>query len=429
MRKYLLFIVSIFLLVLSACQSNTNEPVVTPEPTQATAAESAPSPTPVAAEAETSASSSVAACTAASDGAEKQDFVLEGDWGKGAEDPAVTIVEYSDFQCPSCAIMEPILMQILEDFPDDIQLVYRHFPLIGEPDNVIHDKAAIATQAAEAAGRQDAFWEMHDILFAQQEEWTDMSEEDFIAWVTDQAAALDLDTEQFQTDMLSDELAGLAQNAWAEGVTHGFSGTPYILVDNRPLPTDYYSYAALKGVLESALIPLSRLTDRQYTECPPQVIDLAKEYTAILHTDLGDITIELYPEVAPFAVNSFVFLAQEDWYDGVKFHRVIPGFMAQGGDPSGTGYGGPGYMFEIEVDNDLKFDRAGQFAMANSGPTSNGSQFFITYDAAPHLDGQYTIFGEVIDGMDVVNAIAEPNADNPDSLPEVYIEDVTIEEK
>jgi len=428
MRKFFFVTLAVLLLVLSACQSKTSAPTATIEPTEVIGEESAATPTEMEAEAKSPTSSKAAECTASSTEVERN-FVLEGDWVKGAEKPSVTIIEYSDFQCPSCAAMEPVLAQILEDFPDDVQFIYRHFPLIGEPDSTIHDKAAISTQAAEAAGRQDAFWEMHDILFEQQAEWTEMSEEEFIAWATAQAEALELDTEQFETDMLSDELAGQAQNAWDEGLAHGFSGTPFLLVDNRPLPSDYYSYEALKGALEVALIPLSRLTERQYTECPPQVIDFSKQYTAILHTDLGDVTVELYPDVAPFAVNSFVFLAQEGWYDNVKFHRVIPGFMAQAGDPSGTGYGGPGYMFEIETDSDLKFDRAGLFAMANSGPTSNGSQFFITYDAAAHLDGQYTIFGEVVDGMDAVNTIAEPDPDNPDSLPEVYIVDVTIEEK
>jgi cyclophilin family peptidyl-prolyl cis-trans isomerase len=321
------------------------------------------------------------------------------------------------------------LAQILEDFPAEVRVIYRYFPLIGNDQVAGNDKAALSAQAAEAAGLQDAFWEMHDILFTQQAEWTELSEADFIAWVTDQVETLGLDTEQFQTDMLSAELAQMAEQAWLDGISAGFEYIPYMFIDNRPALSEYYQYEALNKAVGSILIPLNELTDRQYNECPPQVIDFSKAYTAILHTDLGDITIELFPDVAPFTVNSFVFLAREDWFDDVKFHRVVPGFVAQAGDPSGTGLGGPGYLFGLETDPDLNFDRAGLFAMANSGPTANGSQFFITYDAAPHLNGQYTIFGEVIAGMDVARAIAEPTAEDPNSLPEVYILDVTIEEK
>ena len=138
--------------------------------------------------------------------------------------------------------------------------------------------------------------------------------------------------------------------------------------------------------------------------------------------------VQLFPEVAPMAVNSFVFLAEHDWFDNVTFHRVIPGFMAQGGDPSGTGYGGPGYTFEIEPSSTLLFDRAGLLAMANSGPTSNGSQFFITYGPAEHLNGGYTIFGEVISGMDVVESLAARDPAQGGNLPPGdLILDVSIE--
>jgi cyclophilin family peptidyl-prolyl cis-trans isomerase len=126
--------------------------------------------------------------------------------------------------------------------------------------------------------------------------------------------------------------------------------------------------------------------------------------TATLHTNKGDITVELYPDEAPKTVENFVKLAREGFYDGVVFHRVIPDFMIQGGDPTGTGRGGPGYTFEDEF-NDHKVDR-GALAMANAGPNTNGSQFFIvTTDAAPWLDGKHTVFGEVTGGMEVVDKI------------------------
>ncbi|NOH03323.1 MAG: peptidylprolyl isomerase [Chloroflexi bacterium] len=146
------------------------------------------------------------------------------------------------------------------------------------------------------------------------------------------------------------------------------------------------------------------LGQRQFTECPPFDIDVSRQYIATLDTEKGNIVIELYPDKAPLAVNSFVFLARQGWYDGVTFHRVIPGFAAQAGDPSGTGRGNPGYLFEDEI-SDLLFNKPGVVGMANSGPDTNGSQFFITFAPAAHLNGSYTIFGQVISGLEVAEQL------------------------
>jgi len=146
---------------------------------------------------------------------------------------------------------------------------------------------------------------------------------------------------------------------------------------------------------------------KQYDAPPPMVIDLAKRYVATISTDQGDIVVELFADKAPMTVNNFVFLAREGYYDGVTFHRVIKGFMAQGGDPSGSGSGGPGYRFGDEFHPALKHDQPGILSMANAGPGTNGSQFFITYRDTPHLDGKHTVFGRVVEGMDVVEAIPE----------------------
>ena len=134
-------------------------------------------------------------------------------------------------------------------------------------------------------------------------------------------------------------------------------------------------------------------------------IDTDKQYIATIKTDKGDIVLELFADKAPLTVNSFVFLARRGWYDGVSFHRVIAGFVAQAGDPSGTGLGGPGYIFRNEIDPSLSFDKPGMVGMANSGPDTNGSQFFITFGPQTNLDGNYTIFGHVLSGMDVLAQI------------------------
>ena len=144
---------------------------------------------------------------------------------------------------------------------------------------------------------------------------------------------------------------------------------------------------------------------KQWSSPPPMSIDPAKQYVAILKTEKGDIRIQLFADKVPMTVNNFVFLAREHFYDNTTFHRVIPGFMAQGGDPTGTGAGGPGYRFADEFHPDLKHDSEGILSMANAGPNTNGSQFFITYAPQPHLDGHHAVFGKVVSGMDVLRAL------------------------
>lgn len=136
-------------------------------------------------------------------------------------------------------------------------------------------------------------------------------------------------------------------------------------------------------------------------------IDPAKKYTATIETNRGDIVVQLDPQNAPKTVNNFVFLARQGFYDGVSFHRVISDFMIQGGDPTGSGRGGPGYKFEDEVRNNPLKHETGVISMANAGPNTNGSQFFITHSPQPHLNGKHTVFGKVIQGKDIVDAIRQ----------------------
>ncbi|MBV9767741.1 MAG: peptidylprolyl isomerase [Acidobacteriaceae bacterium] len=136
-------------------------------------------------------------------------------------------------------------------------------------------------------------------------------------------------------------------------------------------------------------------------------IDVSKKYTATFETSRGTIVADLFAKEAPKTVNNFVFLAQEGFYDGTTFHRVIANFMIQGGDPTGTGRGGPGYKFEDETKGNPKKHKAGSLSMANSGPNTNGSQFFITHVVTDWLDGKHTVFGEVRSGQEVVNAVKQ----------------------
>ena len=140
---------------------------------------------------------------------------------------------------------------------------------------------------------------------------------------------------------------------------------------------------------------------------PAQSEESMKDIRIIVKTDKGDIEGVLYPSKAPVTVANFLNLAKRGYYDGIKFHRVIPDFMIQGGDPTGTGSGGPGYRFEDECTPELKHDKPGIFSMANAGPGTNGSQFFITHVPTPHLDGKHTVYGSVTKGQDIVDAIAQ----------------------
>ena len=168
---------------------------------------------------------------------------------------------------------------------------------------------------------------------------------------------------------------------------------------------------------------------QKFSEPPPMCIDPAKTYTATIKTSLGDMTAELYAKDAPNTVNNFVFLARQGFYDGVIFHRIIPGFVIQGGDPQGTGMGGPGYKFADELPRAGRYE-IGSLAMANAGPNTNGSQFFIICGmSGMQLPPQYSLFGKVVDGLDTVLAlerVGSPGAGVPKER--VYMESVTITE-
>ncbi len=169
------------------------------------------------------------------------------------------------------------------------------------------------------------------------------------------------------------------------------------------------------------------MTEGTYDRPPEMALDLGKDYYANLVTEKGTVRVRLFAREAPETVNNFVFLAREGYFDGTTFHRVIEGFMAQGGDPTGTGAGGPGYSIQDEFHTQLRHDRPGVLSMANRGPNTGGSQFFITHVATPWLDDRHAVFGEVVDGMEVVTALRERDPQS-DREPGDRIERVEIEE-
>jgi cyclophilin family peptidyl-prolyl cis-trans isomerase len=244
--------------------------------------------------------------------------------------------------------------------------------------------------------------------------------------LTGYAEELGLDTDRFGQDLENHTYQQKVQNSYDSAGALGIGGTPTFIING-------YRYPGGEGAPSLPdFIALTLLEPTKFQSAPSQVIDPDKQYTATIRTAKGDIVIELYADKAPVTVNSVAFLAQEGWYDGVPFHRVIPGFVAQGGDPSGTGLGSPGYKCTDEIYPTLKYDEPGVVGMASGGPgtSSVGSQFFITYDAQTTLDGNYTIIGKVIEGMDVVERLTPRDPNQEAALPPAdVIETIVIEEK
>ena len=407
MKKYLSFLL-VLSFFLSACATSVATPSVDATPTLKLII-----PTPA---------SCTSLITAPTPGPEEPSIfppVSEQEHVRGADHPVFTILVYSDYQDPRSALFFEAADQLVQENPDQVQVVNRLFPLIA-----VNDKAAIAAQAAEAAAEQGKFWEVNDLLFEQQANWVGLSAADFEQWITTQAADLGLDIDQFRTDLKREDVVARVQKAWDDGKKMGLPGTPLVLLNGQIYggPRDYNS---LNDILQ-----LIVLGNRQYTTCPPVTVATNKQYLATLHTEKGDVVIQLFPNKAPFTVNSFLFLARNGWYDNISFHRVIPDLFAQTGDPSGTGKGNPGYYVVTEIDPQLKFDRPGMVAMVNSGPDTSGSQFFITYGPTADFNGKYTIFGQVLSGMDVLKQLtprdAKPGQATP---PGDKLLSITIEEK
>lgn len=203
---------------------------------------------------------------------------------------------------------------------------------------------------------------------------------------------------------------------------------PTSISSPTPAPTrTVESTPATDGTPVKQFMDFGGISIPQYSHVPPVTIDVTARYTATIRTNLGTMVIDLFADQAPVTVNNFIFLANDGYYDGLIFHRVIPSFMIQGGDPTGTGGGGPGYKFQDEFVSGLTFDQPGRLAMANAGPGTNGSQFFVTTVPTPHLNGAHTIFGQVAQGQDVADAISltQTGAQNRPATP-VVIQGIEI---
>ncbi len=338
----------------------------------------------------------------------------ETDYVKGAslETAEMVIYEYSDFQCPGCSGMSTVVDMLLEENPG-IALVYRHFPLS------FHALAQIAAEATEAAGAQGKFWEMHDMLFGNTNSWTSLTPETIRPVLTGYAEALDLDVEAFNAALDNGTFTEKVKAQNDEAMELRLPGTPSFIFDNVLFPSDIG--LSLQGMEAFRTI----IKDRDkifYAEPPAMTVAVEDTYEAVLKTSKGDMRVNLLTASAPANVNSFIFLANENWYDGADFFYVQDGFVAVTGDPTNSTVGYPGYTCEGETQG--VFDRAGLVGMLGNG------QFFITLGAdAARLSGQFSLIGQVVEGLDVLDALARRAVGDSSAPAADVLETVEIIEK
>jgi protein-disulfide isomerase/cyclophilin family peptidyl-prolyl cis-trans isomerase len=416
--KAALVLVLVGLMILAACTSAVDTPEPTPvpptaEPTEVAKPDPDDPPSEVEGPAEQpTAEAAAGICEAAPLPEIAVSPVTGEDWVKGADEDntQLTIIEYSDFECPGCAGMYPVLQDFLDDNPD-IRLVYRHFPLD------MHQHAMITAEAAEAAGAQGKFWEMHNLLFDRREDWQPLTDEDILDELSSYAEELDLDVERFDRELENGTYEDKVQAQYDEARELGLPGTPTFIFNNVLFPSDIgLSYQGL-----SAFLQIVNNRDEIFFDAPPPVtVDEGDEYQATLTTSQGDLVVALDTESAPVNINSFIFLAEESWYDGSNFFFVQDDFVAVSGDPTNSTVGYPGYYCTGEADG--VFESVGVVGMLPNG------QFFVTLGAdAAQLNGQFARIGEVVEGAEILDDLArvvvgDPTAPEPDVVESIIIE-------
>ena len=373
--RYIL-LVGMILCLLSSCTTPTGTPTSTPLPT----------PTPEKME-----------CTILPYPADVREtmtaFLDEFSHVTGSESAPVTLLLLTDFQCPGCKVLADSIKVVQAAHPSDLRLIVRYLP------DGRFDKSTLAMQAAEAAHLQGQFWSMYFLLFDTQAEWYSLDHVEFSTWLHEKASSLGLDVTRFDADLIGEEVISRVQRASESSASMGLQ-PPILFINNNSPYSGMADVTSLDRTVRLALLEQSK-----FHTCPDWSIDLTHQYVVRMQTSRGEVALQLFPEKAPLAVNNFIYLIRQGWYDNSPIHFVEPGFVIQAGDPSGTGFGNPGYYFPTEFAPGLSFTRAGMLAMANAGSGTNGSMFFITYAAAPQLDGQFTIFGEVLTGMEILESI------------------------
>jgi cyclophilin family peptidyl-prolyl cis-trans isomerase len=352
--------------------------------------------------------------------------ITDDDLVIGPENPTVTLLEYSQLTCPACASFEPLLVAMQEQYPDDVRLVYRHF--------LFQEKSEITAQALEAAAKQGKFPEFKNYMFDRRSKnvenpehvnlpddafWGSVSENDIDAWLEAHVTELGIEPIQFFKDMYSTEIVEKVKANSEIAEVLKLNSTPTLYINGRRWPQDLGGFGTLPHFIQILITQ-----EKEYDTCPPHKLESGVDYSATISSTKGDFIVDLFEETAPVTVNSFIFLAQEGWYDNLPF--FVTNDLTLSGDLSDTTWGGPGYAFLDEFSDDQSLNDIGKLATYSLAPGINGSAFIINKTTQENQQ-DVTIFGEVTEGMDVVNAlelreeIFSPAID--------YILNITISEK
>jgi len=356
--------------------------------------------------------------------------ISDDDWSWGSVTAPATLLVYCDFQSPYCVDLAAVILELTAIYPEDLRIIYRQYPLL-----TVHDKASLAGQAAKSAGQQGQFWALYSLLSTDYDEWKDLDPESFLEWLLVTTKHLDLDHQQFEEDLRSKRFEESMKESFINAYDAGINGTPFIFLNE-----DWFRLNPTQLNLEAAL-RLELLTFQTYESPPEMAIDPEDAYLVHMQLNIGEVVLQLFPKSAPMAVNSFVFLAENGWFNGNPFHRVVPGKYVQTGDPTGTGLGGPGYFLPDEIDPDLDFSQSG--VAGNIGPRTDLAAPRIllpgrlampcrerSLSPLPELNGTRTIFGRVVKGLDLLLEL-EVRDPLEDLLtpPQAYVESIRIEVK
>jgi cyclophilin family peptidyl-prolyl cis-trans isomerase/protein-disulfide isomerase len=343
--------------------------------------------------------------------------ISDSDWTRGPAGAPITLLLYSDYQCASCADLDAVIGRLQQLHPDDIRLVFRPFPLL-----TLYDKTSQATQAAAWAAARGEYWTLHNLLYARRSDWAALSPGEFSTWIQAAARSAGLDGDQLANDLASRRYEPFVAEAYNRAVAEGIPGAPFLFF-NRDLMLFPPTLENLEANVRLALLARS-----QFEAYPAFTLVPGADYHARLRLNVGEVNLDLFEDTAPLAVNSFIFLAQSDWFDGTPVYRVVRDQYLEAGDPSGTGFGSPGYVFESEITPLRTFNRAGIVGVASDDPATLGSRFFISLAPLPLLDPTHTVLGEVTSGLDRLEALAERDPLTDLLLePEAVILDVVIE--
>lgn len=311
----------------------------------------------------------------------------------GPRDGPVSIIVYSDFDCELCATYASRLEAVLERHSSEIRYTFRPFPLVQ-----VHPRSAQAAAAFLAAPDEETAYLIHDALFARRDEWKELTPTEFESWLLNLAGELGLATDEFERRLSAADTGDRVSSWVQEAQASAIPGVPYVLINQSPY---------LLGAREENLEATIRLELLQARGLPPPPAQPHLEMTQFATVELsqGQLTLQLLPDVAPRAVTSFIYLAENKWYDDSVFYRVIPGQWVESGDPTGTGLGDPGYHFDRELSPEMNYDQPGMVGLVNDGPGTNGSRFFITLEPRPDLAGTATLFARVVSGLELLETL------------------------